>query len=150
MNKLGRYRLIKDRASQEEYMHRYYLFLKDRKTFPFNLLLHTIVRSDDPYYHDHPWDYTTIILKGGYWEHTPIFDDKSGKIIGDNRKWRGPGSIISRKSTDFHWLEMGPAPAVTLFIPKKRCREWGFVDSDTGSWMHHTVFLRQKYAKAAA
>ncbi len=74
MNKLGRYRLIKDRISGDDYMHRYYLFLKDRKWFPFNLTLHKIVKSDEPVMHDHPWAYMTIILKGGYWEHTPVFN----------------------------------------------------------------------------
>ena len=32
MNKLGRYRLIPDRRTGEDYMHRYYLFLKDHRT----------------------------------------------------------------------------------------------------------------------
>ena len=33
MNKLGRYRLIPDRRTGLDYMHRYYLFLKDRSWF---------------------------------------------------------------------------------------------------------------------
>ena len=82
MNKLGRYRLIPDRRTGADYMHRYYLFLKDRKKFPFNVTLHKILKSDDPIYHDHPWPYMTIILKGGYYEHTPIFN-KEGKIIAE-------------------------------------------------------------------
>ena len=68
MNKLNRYRLIPDRKTGADYMHRYYLFSKDRKWFPFNVALHKIVRSDDPIFHDHPWPYMTIILKGGYYE----------------------------------------------------------------------------------
>ena len=32
------------------------------------------MRSDDPIMHNHPWAFFTVILKGGYWEHTPVFD----------------------------------------------------------------------------
>ena len=72
--------LFRSRQTGEDYLHRYYLFIKDRKWFPFNLTLHKIVKSDDPIFHDHPWPYMTVVLKGGYWEHTPVFD-KDGKVI---------------------------------------------------------------------
>ena len=62
MNALGRYRLIPDRRTGADYMHRYYLLCKNRRWFPFNVTLHKIVRSDDPIFHDHPWPYLTIIL----------------------------------------------------------------------------------------
>ena len=126
-NKLGRYRLIPDRRTGADYMHRYYLFLKDRKWFPFNVTLHKIVRSDDPVYHDHPWPYMTIVLKGGYWEHTPVY--KNGQLYMDKAVWRGPGSIIIRGSKRLHWLEMDPekGPATTLFFMGPQKREWGFV-----------------------
>ena len=132
MTKLDRYRLIPDRQTGEDYMHRYYLFLKDRKWFPFNLTLHKIVKSDDPIYHDHPWSYLTIILKGGYWEHTPVFDSE-GKIITDIQHWRGPGSIIIRKAGSYHWLEMDPevGSATTLFFMGYQQREWGFLINKT-------------------
>ena len=132
MTKLDRYRLIPDRQTGEDYMHRYYLFLKDRKWFPFNLTLHKIVKSDDPIYHDHPWSYLTIILKGGYWEHTPVFDSE-GKIITDIQHWRGPGSIIIRKAGSYHWLEMDPevGSSTTLFFMGPQQREWGFLINKT-------------------
>lgn len=132
MNTLGRYRLIPDRRTGEDYMHRYYLFLKDRKWFPFNLTLHKIVKSDDPIFHDHPWPYMTIILKGGYWEHTPIFNGE-GKIIADIQKWRGPGSVIMRGAKDYHWLEMDPevGSATTLFFMGPQQRDWGFLVNRT-------------------
>ena len=71
MKMLGRYRIIKDRVDDEIYLERYYLFLKDRKTFPFNVFLHRFHKSDPDDLHDHPWNYRTLILKGGYWEYTP-------------------------------------------------------------------------------
>ena len=145
MNKLGRYRLIPDRATGDNYMHRYYLFLKDRKNFPFNITLHKIVRSDDPIMHDHPWPYMTIVLKGGYWEHTPVFDS-AGKVLTEFQTWRGPGSIIKRGANEYHWLELDPnvGPAITLFFMGQQQRDWGFlVKTKRGiyRWIKWTTYL---------
>lgn len=143
MNKLGRYRLIPDRRTGANYMHRYYLFLKDRKNFPFNATLHKIVRSDDPIMHDHPWPYMTIVLRGGYWEHTPVYEN--GKIIGEKREWRGPGSIVKRGAREYHWLELDDEkPATTLFFMGPQQREWGFlVEPKKGihRWINHNYYL---------
>jgi hypothetical protein len=160
MNKLGRYRLIPDRSTGEDYLHRYYIFLKDRKYFPFNVTLHKIVRSDDPIMHDHPWGYMTIVLKGGYWEHTPVFDDK-GKMFAEFQTWRGPGSIIKRSAGEYHWLELDEnvGPATTLFFMGRQQREWGFlVQTKKGlhRWIKWSDYLtdwkpyHQKYVAKAA
>ena len=145
MNKLGRYRLIPDRRTGADYMHRYYLFLKDRSWFPFNLTLHKIVRSDDPIMHDHPWPYLTIILKGGYWEHNPVFNNE-GQMLTEFQTWRGPGSVIYRKANEYHWLELDEniGPATTLFFMGKQQREWGFLTkTKTGKnrWIQWELYL---------
>ena len=144
MNKLGRYRLIPDRRTGHDYMHRYYLFLKDRNWFPFNVTLHKIVRSDDPIMHDHPWSYMTIVIKGGYWEHTPVFNNED-KMIAEFQTWRGPGSIIYRKANEYHWLELEDGkPATTLFFMGSQQREWGFlVETKKGlhRWIKYTDYL---------
>ena len=74
LEKLGRKRIVMDRASDEPYLERYYLFLRERDRFPFNVFLHKFLKSDPDDVHDHPWPYATLILKGGYWEWTPRFD----------------------------------------------------------------------------
>jgi hypothetical protein len=144
MNKLGRYRLIPDRRTGEDYLHRYYLFLKDRKWFPFNVTLHKIVKSDDPILHDHPWPYLTIVLSGGYWEHTPVFNTE-GKKIAEFQKWRGPGSVIMRKAGEYHWLELEEGTsATTLFFMGPQQREWGFLVDKTKSktqWIQWENYL---------
>lgn len=144
MTKLGRYRLIPDRVTGADYMHRYYIFLKDRKWFPFNVTLHKIVRSDDPIMHDHPWPYLTIVLKGGYWEHTPLFD-KQGKKFAEITIWRGPGSIIWRKAKEYHWLELdNEKPTTTLFFMGPQQREWGFLTGTKkggNRWVRHDYYL---------
>lgn len=142
--KLDRYRLIPDRRTGADYMHRYYLLVKDRSKFPFNVTLHKIVRSDDPVMHDHPWPYLTIVLKGGYWEHTPLVS-RNGLIIGETCRWRGPGSIIWRKAKELHWLELDDnIPATTLFFMGPQQREWGFVIKDSigrDKWIHADQYL---------
>jgi len=144
MNKLGRYRLIPDRRTGEDYMHRYYLFLTDRKWFPFNFTLHKIVKSDDPIFHDHPWPYMTIVLKGGYWEHTPVFDNQGHKFA-EFTKWRGPGSVILRKANEFHWLELDEDKSTTtLFFMGPQQRDWGFLVDKTKTktqWIQWQYYL---------
>ena len=72
LEKCDRKRIIKDRIDNDDYLIRYYLFLKNRKTFPFNIFLHKFLKSDTEDLHDHPWSFTTVILWGGYWEYIPI------------------------------------------------------------------------------
>jgi hypothetical protein len=74
----------------------------------------------------------TIILKGGYWEHTPIFNE-ANKKIGEFQTWRGPGSIILRKAHEYHWLELDEnvGPATTLFFMGPQQRDWGFLVNRT-------------------
>ena len=90
-----RKRIIYDRGGDIPYLVRYYVFLKDRQNFPFNVTLHKVLESDEPQLHDHPWDWGAMIVKGGYWEHTP-----EGKF------WRRPGHIRFRKAEDLHYLEL--------------------------------------------
>ncbi len=138
LKKCDRKRIIKDRIDDEDYLERYYLFLKDRKSFPFNIFLHKFLKSDNEDLHDHPWNFTTIILSGGYWEYTPI-----------GKTWYGPGSVIVKKATDFHRIELDKnlnCSTWTLFIPGRRVREWGFT-TEKGSWIHHEEYLQKKKLK---
>lgn len=131
-----RKRIIYDRDGSREYLVRYYLFLKDRKDFPFNITLHKILESDEPVLHDHPWSWGALILKGGYWEHT-----ESGK------HWRGPGHIRFRKAEDLHWLELekdkdgNNIPCWSLFFMGKKKQDWGFVKD--GQWVQNELYLQQ-------
>ena len=90
--------------------------------------VHHILRSDDDRaFHDHPWPYVSVVLFGGYWEITPKFD-KAGNVVGSQRKWYGPGSIIFRKARSWHILELEPGTSAwTLFITGKYAQGWGFL-----------------------
>ena len=132
MDKLGRRRVIRDRDNGEPYLVRFYVFLKDRKNFPFNITLHKVLKSDEPTLHDHPWGYATFILKGGYWEHIPIIS-KEGAVVGSTRVWRGPGHFRKRSADDLHWLELAKdsegneIPCWSLFFMGRKVKEWGFM-----------------------
>lgn len=126
----GRYRTIYDRDGTTPYMERYYLLFVNRPTwFPFNITLHKICRSDLPILHNHPWPYATIILKGGYIEHTE-YDVLE----------RGPGHVRIRSADSYHWLEVkDDEPSWSLFFMGKRRQEWGFLKD--GDWIQHQDYL---------
>ena len=99
----SRKRLLLDRGPSwpdydkaEPFMIRYYLLFRKRpKWFPFNILIHKILKSDLGDLHDHYWSYITVILKGGYWETNE-----------NSTFWRGPGYIGFRKASDRHSLRI--------------------------------------------
>ena len=101
----------------KDYMRRWWV-IPPSKWYPFSVRVHEILRSDnDRALHDHPWSYMTIILEGGYWEHTA-----DGKV-----KWYGPGSVLFRSYTNTHRLEVPPGTvATTLFCMGPYRQEWGF------------------------
>jgi hypothetical protein len=151
-----------DRESKEPYLVRYYLFLKDRKTFPFNIFLHQFLRSDPDDLHDHPWPYFTLILKGGYWEWVPIIDHSTDypdpvvapkepiKIIGEKKVWRGPGHFRISRSESLHRIEVEPSvDCWTLFMPGPQIREWGFLThrnwiNTTFKWIQHEQYISER------
>lgn len=146
LEKIGRKRVLLDRNGNE-YMHRYYLVFKEKqnafenvKPWP-NIFIHRLLRSDeDKDHHDHPWWYCTIILKGGYYEWTP-FVGTDGKQYAEVCNWRGPGSIIWRRATALHRLEMYE-PTTTLFIHGWRKREWGFLTKN--GWIDRITYIKSK------
>lgn len=142
LEKLGRKRVILDRQSDEPYMERYYLFLKDRKRFPFNIFLHKFLKSDPDQVHDHPWAYATLILKGGYWEWLPQFNSEGHKV-NELQVWRGPGHFRVSSADSFHRIELDTSVECwTLFMPGPQRREWGFWFKD--KWVQHEEYMAQK------
>ena len=120
----SRKRLLLDRGPSwpdydkaKPFMIRYYLLFRKRpKWFPFNILLHKILKSDLGDLHDHYWPYITIILKGGYWE-----TNENGTF------WRGPGYIGFRKASNRHSLKIPDGkPAWTLLLagPNKGSKQF--------------------------
>lgn len=82
-----------------------------------NVFLHLFHCGDrDPYFHDHPWPFWSLILWGGYWEHT-----ESG------RRWYGPGSLLKRPADWRHRVELdGGKKCLTVVWCGEKVRSWGF------------------------
>lgn len=160
MRKFGRERVIYRSDNNLPYMYRYYLLHKPKDGVDpkFNVFIHNIVQSDigDP--HDHPWSYMSVILWGGYTEHIWSPTDKYGSWAFSQRvdldvKFRPAGSIIFAKAENTHMVylnrhgrDMNFRPAWTLFIRGPKVREWGFLNTLTGTWEHYRSYLNKRFA----
>lgn len=82
------------------------------------VFLHRFHASDpDGALHDHPWRFWSLILWGGYWEHTP-----DGR-----RTWYWPGRLLRRPAEWKHRVEIPAGRKVwTLLWTSDKVRSWGF------------------------
>lgn len=146
LDRRGRKRIVYDRIDDQPYLERYYLFLKDRDNFPFNIFLHKFLKSDIDDLHDHPWPYFTLILRGGYWEWVPQFNSE-GKKVGEIAKWRAPGHFRFCSAETYHRIELDPGiTAWTLFIPGPKKRDWGFLVKNR--WVQWEQYLKNRKSSA--
>ena len=67
----------------------------------YNVYLHAIYKADeDLYLHNHPWDYTSIILYGTFVEK--VRSNNLGEIVKYRYNHLHFGSVVKRKSNIFH------------------------------------------------
>jgi len=108
------------------YMRRFIFLL------PFGLgtiRLHNIMRSDDDrHLHDHPFDFVSFLLTGGYLETLPVYSD-DGRLLDpqhtSTRKTWPRFSIIRKRAEDLHALTL-ERPVWTLVFAGPKRRDWGF------------------------
>ncbi len=137
------------------YMHRWWRIARNAY---MNIYYHIVLRSDDDRaLHDHQWWSFSIVLEGGYFEHTI----SAGGV--HHRQWFGPGQMKFRWSGKFaHRLELDTEkrqvgftdgatteeedgilltqsdplvdtfelPVTTIFITGPVMRRWGFHHPD--------------------
>lgn len=148
------------------YMERFWLFGMSydswfTKLTGLSVRLHYICRPDnDRHFHDHPWNFVSVILRGGYVENRPPVNYKMsghiskveqeyGKkpdlyIATDREGCAGMGrapdrnSFCYRRATDRHlisWVST-EVECWTLFVSGPKRQWWGFyvlsLDSLTG------------------
>jgi hypothetical protein len=125
------------------YMRR---FLLTPSVFGWQLMLHKIVRPDaDHVLHDHPWDFATLCLRGGYVEveYGPG-ETRLSPLL--------PGDLRLRAAEHVHRITevIGPA-AWTLVLHGPRRREWGFWDTSVSPphWTRAAEYFTPDYDKAA-
>lgn len=88
-----------------------------RLEFPFgSLRVHHWLASDDARaFHDHPWWYFTVVVKGGYTDRNPEGDDVLR-----------PGSIRFRKALHRHTVVPSQGGCWTVLVTGPKARAWGF------------------------
>lgn len=149
------------RKTDDDYLRRWYVIPRNKW---FNIYLHnTLMDDDDQALHDHPWWNVSIVLKGGYWEvmpmYRPLYPDLALDVMTTHhrRLRRKPGSVVFRRATDAHRLELGRGrmvdgefwnatqarqfshyviPSWSLFITGPRRRVWGWWTKQ--GWKPHT------------
>lgn len=102
------------RRPNEDYLTRWYLL----STPWLGIYIHRFWASDYSIFHDHPWSFISLVLKGWYKEHLP-----DNTVVN-----RTAGSFRFRAAEEFHWIDCQgqPGSCWTLFIRFKPHREWGF------------------------
>ena len=91
---------------------------------PFAIRIHHIMRPDaDPYLHDHPWAWRTIVLRGWYLEED-VFGTPQLRRAGETR---------AASAETLHRIDRVSEGGVwTLFITGRKCNAWGFVVPGNG------------------
>jgi hypothetical protein len=98
-----------------------------------NVYIHCFKRSDDDRaLHDHPWCNLSLILHGGYAEHTIL----AGGI--NVRRQRRAGDVVVRTASAAHRIELCDDECWTLFITGPIVRRWGF--HCPAGWVHWKDF----------
>jgi hypothetical protein len=132
--------LIIERAKRTPYKHLYHadgsVYMERFWLRPYSddyngiaARVHHIVTPDyDRELHDHPWDFVSIVLRGGYTEARPI--DVEPCFAGTSELvchgFRGAGSIARRRATDRHRITDVMSDTWTLFVTGAKRQWWGF------------------------
>lgn len=132
------------------YLVRYILF----KSKYGCIYIHRFMRSDSDTPHDHPWNFFTYVIAGGYSE---VFYQKKAQVENGAfaSLWtktvnsRVPGSVAYRKATDVHQVvvdqdrnmdQIEQAP-FTICLMGPRLREWGFWSDNGTTWTDWRKYL---------
>jgi hypothetical protein len=96
-----------------DYMSRWVIELWDGRS----LRLHHIKQSDKARsLHDHPWEYWSFLLTGGYTEHTAMGSTYLPRF-----------SLVRRYAEQTHRLELTDGPVWTLVWTGPKRKPWGFI-----------------------
>lgn len=101
-----------------DYMKRYWL-IPYTWEWPVAIRINNILRPDaDPYLHDHPWPWRTIVLRGWYLE-----EDVFGRFQLRQAGYTGGNSAETMHRID----EVSRGGVWTLFFSFRKSNDWGFM-----------------------
>lgn len=131
------------------YLRRFYFFKRSAFFLTLTggryegLYLHHVMRPDeDQHLHDHPWDFSALIVAGGYQEDIPNLEHgKTWKHGGSLliRVW-GPLSFRSSRAEQLHRISADHFKKTwTIFLAGPKRRVWGF-ETENG-WMPYDEYL---------
>lgn len=114
------------------------------KTPWFALCLHRILKPDpEPYLHDHPVSFLSIILRGGYTEHR-VRSSSHGVLRTIRHRWF---NFIRATPEDRHTICDVEPGTVTLCLMGPKVRDWGF-HAERG-WVHWKSYYTKQRAERA-
>lgn len=91
------------------------------------LFLHRFHRSDNQTLHDHPWNFWSLLLWPGYYEHQFNGVVRCDGVRETERRWYWPGTLLRRTAETCHRVELAPGrKAWTLVWTGPRVRSWFF------------------------
>lgn len=107
----------------------------------FNIYLHFINKADeDKHMHTHPWNFWSIILKGGYIEFSGVI----GESLMSKVTKRGFLHMAYRKYNVPHMVGFLTHPTYTLVITGPGGKEWGY-ETESG-WKDHETYRKEKHS----
>lgn len=130
----------------EPYLIRWHLL----HTKWFRIMLHHIISSDPSFCpHDHPWNFWSIILRGGYVEHVYHVDFPTGvfgaiDMVGGRWRtitWYPAGRLLRRPAGTVHRLvlPLHSTGCWSLVVTGQKKRPWGFWS--VGRWIPWRKFI---------
>lgn len=95
----------------------------------FSIRIHHWRSSDDGrFFHDHPWNFITLVLRGSYVD-----------VSTSGRESMTLGTIRYRSATHAHTTEVAPSGCWTIVLTGPVVRRWGFWVKDR--WVKANKFF---------
>lgn len=122
----------------------------------FAICCHWIDNPDpEPYPHDHPVSFVSVMLRGWYWEERWKPRHHKSKVMISRYCRRRWGNFIRGRFSDAHRIiAVAPGGAVTLCFMTRKLRDWGFhtdksIDlRDDHGWIYWRDHNNAKYKEA--
>jgi hypothetical protein len=112
--------------------------LRILKTPYFSIFWHHILNPDSqPDPHDHPWNFWSLVIHGGYREELWLAEPPLRRRNPVWRTWL-PGTLHYMPITAAHRIRQVSPGTVTLVLTGRRQRDWGF-------WTQAGFVNRQDY-----